>query len=155
MRVGLPVVSGFLLAVFPLLVAEPGTVYVLTQIAIGAIFASSVAFVIGFTGVPTFGNQLFYGAGAYLVAYYSAIHGFRENLIVLVLALVLGAVLAGLVGSFLRGPGGFAFGMLTLAIAQTGYLFAFQTPYLRGADGIVGVSRGEVAGISLASSGAF
>jgi branched-chain amino acid transport system permease protein len=55
----------------------------------------------------------------------------------------------------LREQIGLGFGMVTLAVGQLVYLLVYQTNYLYGQNGIPGILRGDVFGLSVASGVPF
>jgi branched-chain amino acid transport system permease protein len=120
-------------------------------ILVGILYAQSVSFSIGFGGVATFGNQAFYGAGGYLVAWLSINHNLHSPLLILAIGLVTGLIGSSLTVFLVRGQTGFVFGMLTLAIGQTVYEFVSGTSYVGGSGGYSGVLPGSLLGINLAS----
>jgi branched-chain amino acid transport system permease protein len=132
-----------------------GDLYTATLVAIGAVFASGVSFTLGWSGVANFGAQLSYGAGAYAVAYLAALHGFQDFILLLVCGALAGLGMAFVQSIFVGEKTGFAFGMITLALGELGFLFVNQTNYLYGTNGIAGVPRGSIFGIGLTSSAQF
>jgi branched-chain amino acid transport system permease protein len=108
------------------------------------LFAVGVSFVIGVAGVPAFGNQLFFGAAAYVVAEIATRYGVSDDVLFLLAGVAVAAVLALLFGWALKRLHGLTFGMATLAIGQLAYIFVYQTSFLAGATGISGVPLGNV-----------
>jgi branched-chain amino acid transport system permease protein len=129
--------------------------YYASLIVVAAIFTSGVSFIVGYAGVACFGCQLFYGAGGYLTGYLMTTWHFESFVPLLMCSMVAGAAAAVPVSILLRGKSGLGFGLITLAVGQLVYLFIFQTPYLFGTNGINGIPRGDVFGISVTSSAAF
>ena len=66
-------------------------------ILVAILYAQSVSFSIGFGGVATFGNQAFYGAAGYLVAWLSINASIQNILLLLLLPLLLLLWLLGVV----------------------------------------------------------
>jgi branched-chain amino acid transport system permease protein len=134
----------------------PAYQYVASLVVIAAMFTAATAFVVGFAGVASFGNQIFYGAGGYLTGYLVVNQGFQSVPLLLLASTVIGAVVALLLSAaVLREQIGLGFGMITLAIGQLVYLFVYQTNYLYGLNGIDGILRGSVFGFSVGSGVAF
>lgn len=129
--------------------------FVAAGILVSILYAQSVSFSIGFGGVATFGNQAFYGAAGYLVAWLSLNAHIQNALLLLVIGLVAGVVGSSLTVFLVRGQTGFVFGMLTLAIGQTVYEFVSGTSYVGGSGGYAGVARGSLLGIDLNNGLAF
>lgn len=138
-------------ALAPPFVLSPGKVYVATGFLVAILFAAATGFVIGFAGVPTFGQQVFYGGGAYATTALIVTWGWTDQLLLLGAAMLVGLAMAIPVSLLMRGTAGLAFGLLTLAVAQAVYLFVYQTPYVYGEAGLSGAYRGEVLGISVES----
>ncbi|HAT87043.1 MAG TPA: branched-chain amino acid ABC transporter permease [Rhizobiales bacterium] len=116
--------------------------YVLaTEILIFAMAAIGCNLLLGYTGLLSFGQALFFGAGAYAAGLLS-IH-YNLGLVPTILASILtGAVLAVIVGFFAIRRKGIYFVMLTLAFAQLGYYVAFLAePITGGEDGLLDVVR--------------
>jgi branched-chain amino acid transport system permease protein len=134
---------------------EPAYQYVASLVVIAGIFALATAFVVGFAGVASFGNQAFYGAGGYVTGYLVVERGLQSVPVLLLAATVGGAVIALLMSVVLREQIGLGFGMVTLAVGQLVYLLVYQTNYLYGQNGIPGILRGDVFGLSVASGVPF
>ncbi|MFK8077162.1 MAG: branched-chain amino acid ABC transporter permease [Granulosicoccus sp.] len=116
--------------------------YVLaTEILIFALAAIGCNLLLGYTGLLSFGQALFFGAGAYAAGLLS-IH-FQMGLIPTILvSIASGVFLAVLVGFFAIRRKGIYFVMLTLAFAQLGYYIAFLAePITGGEDGLLDVVR--------------
>lgn len=143
-----------IVAAAPLLLSA-ADVFFVTSVFVAILFTQAVAFTVGYGGVGTFGNQLFYGAAAYVSGYLVTANLVHDALILVIVGLFVGAVCAAVTLVFLRGDTGFVFGMITLAIGQTVYIFVEQSPYLNGTSGIAGIPRGGVFGVSLESGDAF
>jgi len=144
-----------LVALLPPLVLSSGKVYVATGFLVAILFAVATSFVIGFAGVPTFGQQMFYGAGAYATTILVVRLHWGDELALLSASLVVGLALAIPVALLMRGTAGLAFGLLTLAVAQAIYLFVYQSTYLYGEAGLSGGYRAGFLGISLADGRRF
>jgi branched-chain amino acid transport system permease protein len=140
------------LALFPL-AAGPYPVKLLQEILIWGIFAMSLDLLMGYAGMVSFGHSAFFGVGGYVAALALA----RSP--GLVSALVLPAAAAGLtalvIGVFSIRVGGVYFIMLTLAFSQMFHAYTFQVSWLGAEDGLVGVPRPAVPGLTLAGLGGF
>jgi branched-chain amino acid transport system permease protein len=110
------------------------------------LFAVGVSFVIGVAGVPAFGNQLFFGAAAYVVAEIATRYGVTDDILFLLAGVAVAAILAFVFGWALKRLHGLTFGMATLAVGQLAYIFVYQTSFFAGATGISGVPLGNVLG---------
>jgi branched-chain amino acid transport system permease protein len=136
-------------------VVSPSHQYVASLVVIAALFTSATSFVVGYAGVASFGNQLFYAAGGYATGYLVVKQGVHSVFLLLLVSTLIGAVVAVLLSVLLREQIGLGFGMITLAVGQLVYLFVYQTTYLYGLDGIPGILRGDLFGMSLATGSSF
>jgi branched-chain amino acid transport system permease protein len=140
------------LALFPL-GAGNYPVKLLQEILIWGLFAMSLDLLMGYAGMVSFGHAAFFGIGGYVAALALV------KSPGLVSALVLPALAAGLaaliIGFFSIRVSGVYFIMLTLAFSQMFYAYAFQVAWLGAEDGIIGVPRPSVLGVSLAGRVAF
>ena len=139
------------LALAPPFLLSPGKVYVATGFLVAILFAAATGFVIGFAGVPTFGQQAFYAGGAYATTTLIVTWNWTDQVLLLGAAMLVGLAMALPISLLMRGTAGLAFGLLTLAAAQAIYLFVYQTPYVYGEAGLSGAYRGEVFGVSVES----
>jgi branched-chain amino acid transport system permease protein len=112
-----------------------------TRVLVLGLAAMSVNFLLGFTGVLSFGHAAYFGLGAYGA-------GLALKFIALStpLALLLGTLLGGVIGSILGAVmvhrRGVYFAMVTIAFGQVFYYIAFQWSSLTGGDdGLRGFSR--------------
>ena len=112
-----------------------------TRVLVLGLAAMSVNFLLGFTGVLSFGHAAYFGLGAYGA-------GFALKFLApsSPLSLLMGMLLGGLAGALLgtlivRRRGGY-FAMVTIAVGQVFYYIAFQWSSLTGGDdGLRGFSR--------------
>jgi len=122
----------------PLLFSDFGVV-ILTEIAILALFAASLHFLIWGGGLITFGHAAYFGFGAYGagLAVFHLSAGMAPALLLAPLAGALGALVFGW---FCVRLTGIYMAMLTLAFAQIAWSAAFQWIDFTGGDnGILGV----------------
>lgn len=118
------------------------------------LFTEAVGFMIGFAGMPNFGPQLQFGAGAYVAAVLS-LNLHTDDVVGLVGGVLVGTVLALGFAVLWRPEASFAFGLVTLSLGQFAYLFVSQSPYVYGESGIPGVGRGAILGLSLSNDFIF
>lgn len=122
----------------------------LAQFVTYGVFALGLGFLWGHVGVLSFGQAIFFGLGAYSMALTSLgmIPGFGDGAIQgFVLALVVSAVSAGVLGSMLfygRGLAGAYFGVVTLCGAVIVETAARRWDYIGGYNGLFGIPPFEL-----------
>ena len=103
-----------------------------------AVFAVATNLLLGFGGLVSFGQGVFYGLGAYTIAL-GWMHHVLSFWEAMVLAPILGAVAAGLMGLIALRTKRLYFALLTLAFSQLAYvIFEEQYNFTSGANGIFG-----------------
>ncbi len=116
--------------------------YVLTigaEIAIFAIFAASLHFMMAVGGLASFGHAAYFGLGSYGVAMLAKFAGL-PMLACLLLGPLMGLIGAVVFGWFCVRLSGVYFAMLTLAFAQIVWSIAFQWVEVTGGDnGMLGI----------------
>jgi branched-chain amino acid transport system permease protein len=127
----------------------------LTKALILGIFAMSLNVLLGYTGLGSFGHALYFGVGAYTVGLL-ALKVVASFWIDTLAALLVSAVVALALGPLTLRARGSYFAMITLALAQVVWGIAFGWRSLTGGDdGLPGVGRPVIAGVTLASETAF
>ncbi len=143
MKNNLPL-SYHLVAVILIVVILPLVVpsYVLaSEILIFGLAVIGCNLLLGYTGLLSFGQALFFGSGAYFAGIMS-IHLNIGLVPTFIVTMVAGALIAAFVGYFAIRRTGIYFVMLTLAFAQLGYYIAFLTERVTGGeDGLLGIQR--------------
>jgi branched-chain amino acid transport system permease protein len=131
------------------LVIAPFVVYpvFLMKVLCFALFACAFNLLLGYGGLLSFGHAAYFGMASYVSAYTAKNWGITPEL-----AIILGTVVAGLLGAAFGALAirrqGIYFAMITLALAQMVYFFSLQTPrFTGGEDGIQAVPRGKLFGI--------
>lgn len=140
----LPTAVGVLLLFAPMLFSRAGSLQIL---AFGLIFASlalTYNLLLGFTGLLSFGHALYFGSAVYVMGIGLTRWNWslpRAIFITVIFTTVLGAVM----GSIALRVGGVPFAMVTLALAQGGYVLVGRDPrgITNGSDGF-GVSVDRV-----------
>jgi len=124
--------------VLPWLGFSPSTI---NRILIWGLFGLGFDILFGYTGLLSFGQSAFYGTGGMFAAYLLT----EANFPYVIVAIVLGAVVAGVVGYFigliaLRRPGIY-FAVITVAIAEVFFFVEFNplSAYPGGENGLPGV----------------
>ncbi|MFH0845375.1 MAG: branched-chain amino acid ABC transporter permease [Pseudomonadota bacterium] len=154
-----------LLALFllvPFLFPSFKTVDLAMQIVIFATLVASFDILLGYTGILSFGHGMFFGIGAYCVAFLIGRYGIPSyaNLIFgFMIAAVVSAVLALLISFLTLRVKTIFFAMITLAIAELAIILATKLTSLTGGeDGIslnvpgifaVSFSMGDFLGIAI------
>ncbi|MBP0631208.1 MULTISPECIES: branched-chain amino acid ABC transporter permease [unclassified Cupriavidus] len=124
-----------------------------TEVLIYAMAAMACNLLLGYTGLLSFGQGIFFGLGSYAVGLALT----RASLpmpLALLLAIAIGAAAAALVGWFAIRQRGTYFVMLTLAFSQMFYFLAYTAPGITGGDnGLLDIPRPplSVAGHALVS----
>ncbi|HNT37580.1 MAG TPA: branched-chain amino acid ABC transporter permease [Rubrivivax sp.] len=119
----------------------------MTQILIWGLFAVSLDLLLGYRGLPSFGQAAFFGIGAYTAGFLGKL-GWTEP----ISGLVLSAAAAGIVGlgagRLVRGVHGVALLMVTLGLNSLLFdLVQRSTELTGGDDGLPGVSVAPVLGL--------
>jgi branched-chain amino acid transport system permease protein len=119
----------------------------IAEAAILALFALSLD-LLATCGLISFGHAGLLGVGCYVFAGLTVLAGGNPN-IALPVAVVAGAVVAFLVGSFAVRTTGAFFIMVTLATAEMLYAWGFRSRTFNGADGMSGIPRIDLSAIGL------
>ena len=126
-----------------------------SQIVIAAIFALSLNLLVGYAGLTSLGHAAFFGVAAYASAYATTRLGFGL-LPAALFALAVTTLVAAFFGVIALRATGLGFLMITLALAQVLWGLAYRWAAITGGDnGIGGLSRPVVFGVSLDTAGAF
>lgn len=105
-----------------------------------AIAAMSANLLLGYTGLPPFGNAAFFGLGSYgcaLAIKYLHVH-FVTAIAIGMLTALLGALI---IGPFLVRRRGIYFGLLSIAFGQVFYFIAYRLTDVTGGEDGMGVTR--------------
>src|ERR1700722_1631918 len=135
-----PLAVAVVLALLPLGL-PPYAMTLLTEALILGLFAMSLDLMVGYARLISFGHAAAYGFGAYACGNFLLHTGMPLPFAVL-LAGVLGGIVAIGVGWVCTQATGVSFSMLTLAYAQLLYAVAFKwTPVTGASDGLAGIPR--------------
>jgi branched-chain amino acid transport system ATP-binding protein len=120
------------------------------QVVALAIATLGLNLCIGYTGLVSFGHSTWFGIGAY-AAGLTQLHLFPGQIFLpLLLAMLVVAVAATVVGVIILRRRGVYFSLLTLALAALAYTTAFRgTAVTGGEDGLGGLKRGSIGPFSL------
>src|SRR5580692_2776331 len=136
----LPLVAAALLALLPLGL-PPYAMTLLTEALILGLFAMSLDLMVGYARLISFGHAAAYGFGAYACGNF-LLHTSMPLPFAVLLAGVLGGIVAIPVGWVCTQARGISFSMLTLAYAQLLFAIAFKWTSVTGAsDGLAGIPR--------------
>ena len=112
-----------------------------TRVLVLGLGAMSLNFLLGFTGVLSFGHAAYFGLGAYgagLTLKYLAL----STPLAMIAGILLGGICGSLLGLLIVRRRGVYFAMVTIAFGQVFYYIAFQWSSLTGGDdGLRGFSR--------------
>jgi len=112
-----------------------------TRVLVLGLAAMSVNFLLGFTGVLSFGHAAFFGLGAYgtgLTLKYLV----SSTPVSVIAGILLGGLIGAVLGALIVRRRGVYFAMVTIAFGQVFYYIAFQWSSLTGGDdGLRGFSR--------------
>jgi len=128
------------------------------EIVIYALGAVSFNMLLGYTGLLSFGQAIFFGSGAYLMGLL-LIHFGLHPILTLALSGILAALFAAVIGFLSIQQVGIYFVMLTLAFNQLAFFMAYQWKGITGGDdGLLNVPRPDFSlfpGLELPIQGNF
>jgi len=104
-----------------------------TRVLVMALAAMSLNFLLGFTGVLSFGHAAYFGLGAYGVAM-SIKYLSPSTPLGILLGVLAGTVAAAIVGALIVRLRGVYFAMVTIAFGQVFYFIAFRWNSVTGGD---------------------
>jgi branched-chain amino acid transport system permease protein len=112
-----------------------------TRVLVLGLAAMSLNFLLGFTGVLSFGHAAYFGLGAYGAGL--ALKFLTNSTpLALILGTLLGGIAGAVLGALIVRRRGVYFAMVTIAFGQVFYYIAFQWSSLTGGDdGLRGFSR--------------
>ena len=115
-------------------------VSIVSEVLVTAIAVMSVNLLLGYTGLPAFGNAAYFGLGAYgaaLSVKYLQVHFVEAVLIGMVAAFLGGLILA----PFLLRRRGIYFGLLSIAFGQVFYFIAYRYTDVTGGEDGMNITR--------------
>ena len=147
MNKGINIYKGITLGAIALLILMPiilPSTTLATEIVIFAFAALACNLLLGYTGLLSLGQGIFFGGGAY-AASLVMIHLDFGLLSALLVAMVVGSVLALIVGALAIRRTGIYFVMLTLAFTQMAYFLAYTfSDWTGGDNGLLDIPRPEL-----------
>ena len=120
-----------------------------TRMAIFALAATSLNFIVGYGGMVAFGHAAFFGLGAYVVALLMDA-GIASAWASWPLAVGIAALAASAIGALSLRTRGVYFIMITLAFAQMIYYTVVSAAFAGGEDGLPLMQRSTLAPLDLA-----
>jgi branched-chain amino acid transport system permease protein len=106
-----------------------------TRVAVLAIFVVSLDFLIGITGLVSFGHAMFFGLGAYAVYFVSPADAPASGFVAFPLAILAAGAAAAAIGALAVLTRGFYFIMVTLAFGEMMFSLFHDTRFAGGSDG--------------------
>lgn len=118
---------------------------IVSEVLVTALAVMSVNLLLGYTGLPAFGNAAYFGLGAYGAAL--SAQYFHVDFIAAVLIGTLSALLGGLIlAPFLLRRRGIYFGLLSIAFGQVFYFIAYRFTNVTGGEDGMNFPRPPVLG---------
>jgi len=116
-----------------------------TRVLVLGLAAMSLNFLLGFTGVLSFGHAAYFGLGAYGAGLMLK-YGIHSTPLSLVAGILLGTISGALLGALIVRRRGVYFAMCTIAFGQVFYYIAFQWSSITGGDdGLRGFTRAPLS----------
>ncbi|MBT9289086.1 branched-chain amino acid ABC transporter permease [Prosthecodimorpha staleyi] len=128
-----------------ILLGQPFWLTMATRVAIFALAALSLAFILGQGGLVSFGHAAPFGIGAYAVLILADL-GIADALVAFPVAFLAGALFSGVTGTVALRTRGVYFIMITLALAQMAFFTFTSLSAYGGDDGMTLWARSTVAG---------
>jgi branched-chain amino acid transport system permease protein len=123
--------------------------YLGIEVAIWMVYALGYNLLLGYTGLPAFGQGAFFGVGAYAYGL-CYLHLSQNPLVALACGCLGGTLAAGLVGLLVAHRRGIYFALLTIACGQVFWFISMKAHSVTGGeDGLLNIRRGAVAGLDL------
>src|SRR5215471_15933746 len=124
--------------ILPYLGFSPTTI---NRILVWGIFGIGFDILFGFTGLLSFGQSAFFGTGGMVAAYLLTILNFPYVMLAVVIGTIIAGVVGYLVGLIALRRTGIYFAMITVAIAEVFYFVEFNplSDYTGGENGLPGV----------------
>lgn len=139
-------------ALLPLFI-QSGTLA--AEVLIFAVAAAGCNLLLGYTGLLSFGQGIFFGLGSYTLGLVLT-RTPMPLLPTLILAMAVGGIVAIVIGALSIRRQGVYFVMLTLAFAQLFYFLAYTFSDITGGDnGLLGIPRRGIGPLALTGSWSF
>lgn len=128
-------------AIFPLLMPYQSLAI---NILIYGLFAVGFNLLFGYTGLLSFGHAAFFGVGAYTAGILIS-QGIAPWWLAIPVAVVMGCLVALVMGLLAIRTRGIYFAMVTLALSQCVYFLVYQLPASGGENGLRGVNVAQIS----------
>ncbi len=150
-----PIALGLIL--LPIVLQAAGLTYsTAVECIVLAMAGLAVNILLGYTGLVSFGHGAWFGIGAYALGILQLRYFPDSSFVPLVAAVILVAIVAAVVGLLVLRRRGVYFSLLTLAFGALCFTVAYRWTALTGGEnGLGGIERFAVLGISLDSSANF
>ena len=140
-RLSTPIIWLILLTMPWWMDAMGGYTELATRVVVLGLAAMALNFLLGFTGVLSFGHAAYFGLGAYGAAM-TIKYLVPSTPLAIVVGVIVGTVAAGVIGALIVKLRGTYFAMVTIAFGQVFYFIAFRWNSVTGGDdGITGWTR--------------
>ena len=140
-RLSTPIIWLVLLTMPYWMDAMGGYTELASRVVVLGLAAMALNFLLGFTGVLSFGHAAYFGLGAYGAAM-TIKYMVPSTALSIVVGVIIGAVAAALIGALIVKLRGTYFAMVTIAFGQVFYFIAFRWNSVTGGDdGITGWQR--------------
>jgi branched-chain amino acid transport system permease protein len=118
--------------------AAPDTV---NRVLVWGLFGIGFDILFGFTGLLSFGQSAFFGAGGMVAAYLLTRMGFSNVFLALIIGMIAAAIIGYFIGLIALRRTGIYFAMITVAIAEIFYFVEFNplSQWTGGENGLPGV----------------
>ena len=147
-------------------VGDPSLIGLAARIAIYAIAAASLNFILGYGGLASFGHAAYFGVGGYVVGilyshfvsgepFLGFIPGTDQLLITLPAAIIVSGLLALVLGALSLRTSGVPFIMITLAFAQMLFFLFVSMKAYGGDDGLSIRRRNALLNLNMANDTTF
>ena len=150
------------LPLFALITDEPFTITLVTRAVILALAAVGLNIILGIGGLVSFGHALFFGIGGYAMGILAShaqtftsidlvlfsVDGTKMMPVIWLVAMIVSALVAYIIGILTLRTSGVYFIMITLAFAQMFYYFAISWSPYGGEDGLSIYVRNDFPGLN-------
>ena len=145
---------------------DPALITLATRMAIYAIAAASLNFILGYGGLVSFGHAAYFGVGGYVVGilyfhftardeFLGIVPGTNQFLITIVAAMAVSGLAALVLGALSLRTSGLQFIMITLAFAQMLFFLFVSLKVYGGDDGLIVRRRNVLFDLNMSDDTTF